>query len=784
MQIKRKSMMILLLVLLCASSIYPTVSNVTAQEEIEQPKELTVIHAEGWSGPSAHFNPITFWQAASYLFQLTYESLAYYDELTDQYKPWLAEEWGWIDDYTFEIRLRPEPHWWDGTPVTAEDVVFSLETHANPKYSGVLTATFEMIDSISAIDERTIRIVVKKGYERFLRIEFDILTKPIFQKARWSKLMEEYEDITEYPNTDFDEMVASGPYRPVATGAKMDRYVRVENWWGEEIGWHCAPKYDILIYAGSDAKSADLWRTGVLTVCQQCISEGFVDLVKSDPYKGCWDEEAETAARMLGGMNIGYNLIPNYKNPLFRERWLRLALAYAINYKHMGPSALASATPHSPSLIHPYTSGVDQYINYEVIEESFETEDWDGVPVIKYDPELAIKILSEHCNGSVEEGWTYNGKKLGGWTILAVSGWGDCMTQAEMAANYWKEIGIDAEPVFLSYSVWESRVKNFDYDWYCGFNSITPGSAAAVRQLTNLLTVSSKAGYSVWTTPVTFPDFFPEEYEQIKPLIDEMWHLPYGSEESIKLAKKIQEIYVPLLIFIPCFASSNWWRWTTTEWVNFHTKTHPYEHSLSGSGPELFLMLKHIQPRCIELVDFSISPTTVEAGKSATASVTLRNTGEYAHEYKVEITLGPPRMPPPDPIAWKIVTVPAGKTMTVTIPIEIDEPGTYMLTVDNWRVGDTENEPGDPISKNLTVTEALSSEEVMAQIDKAISLIEEVRSLAESAKASAEEAKTIALEAKAAAETATPTWMIGASTIIAIVISIIASYVIFRSRSQ
>ena len=38
---------------------------------------------------------------------LVYETLFGYDPLTNQHKPWLAEEGRWISDNVYEVKLRP-----------------------------------------------------------------------------------------------------------------------------------------------------------------------------------------------------------------------------------------------------------------------------------------------------------------------------------------------------------------------------------------------------------------------------------------------------------------------------------------------------------------------------------------------------------------------------------------------------------------------------------------------------------------------------------------------------
>ena len=49
----------------------------------------------------------------------------------DQLVPALAESWKAVDDKTWEFKLRKGVKWHDGTPFTADDVVFTLERAPN-----------------------------------------------------------------------------------------------------------------------------------------------------------------------------------------------------------------------------------------------------------------------------------------------------------------------------------------------------------------------------------------------------------------------------------------------------------------------------------------------------------------------------------------------------------------------------------------------------------------------------------------------------------------------------
>ena len=79
--------------------------------------------------------------------------------------PALAESWSAsADGMTYEFTLRPGTLFHDGTPVTAEDVVFSFE-----RYRGVSHAAMkERVSAVEIVGERTIRFKMKAPWPDFI----------------------------------------------------------------------------------------------------------------------------------------------------------------------------------------------------------------------------------------------------------------------------------------------------------------------------------------------------------------------------------------------------------------------------------------------------------------------------------------------------------------------------------------------------------------------------------------------------------------------------------------
>jgi len=82
--------------------------------------------------------------------------------------PKLAEKWDISPDgLTYTFTLTDKAMWWDGKPVTAEDVKFTIETALRPE-SRSSTEGLDTIASVDAPDARTVKIVLKRLVPMFL----------------------------------------------------------------------------------------------------------------------------------------------------------------------------------------------------------------------------------------------------------------------------------------------------------------------------------------------------------------------------------------------------------------------------------------------------------------------------------------------------------------------------------------------------------------------------------------------------------------------------------------
>lgn len=155
--------------------------------------------------------PPLVWQSVGRDIQdLVYERLAVLDPAgapTDPaaYHPALAVRWERVDSVTLRFRLRPGARWQDGTPVRAEDVVFSFEAHQDPALDAVALGSIEGIRA-EAEDSETVRLTFAESrpdqlYDATYHVR-------IFPRHVWDTIPHE-----RWGGRDPSLLIGSGPYR-------------------------------------------------------------------------------------------------------------------------------------------------------------------------------------------------------------------------------------------------------------------------------------------------------------------------------------------------------------------------------------------------------------------------------------------------------------------------------------------------------------------------------------------------------------------------------------------
>ena len=140
---------------------------VTEEVMVEAPEEpsaeavtydrATTLYTTGtaWAPPS-DWNPVTNWDYSTGTIGYLYEPLFLYDPIANEMIPWLAESGEWIDEDTYEVKVREGMSWSDGEPITAADVKLTFEL--GQKFAAVpYSQLWEWLDSIEEVDDYTLQ---------------------------------------------------------------------------------------------------------------------------------------------------------------------------------------------------------------------------------------------------------------------------------------------------------------------------------------------------------------------------------------------------------------------------------------------------------------------------------------------------------------------------------------------------------------------------------------------------------------------------------------------------
>ncbi len=136
--------------------------------------------------------------------RLVYSGLYTYDE-SGNIIPDLAEAMPEIDETRkiYTIKLRPNAQWHNNVFVTAEDVVYTIQSIQNEEYSSPRRSEW-LSTTVEKVDNQTVKFILQDASAPFIHN----LTVPIISKTAWSKISP-----SDFPMSDANiEAIGSGPY--------------------------------------------------------------------------------------------------------------------------------------------------------------------------------------------------------------------------------------------------------------------------------------------------------------------------------------------------------------------------------------------------------------------------------------------------------------------------------------------------------------------------------------------------------------------------------------------
>src|SRR6476659_8388803 len=91
-----------------------------------------------------------------------WDGLVYRNPDTFKLEPLLATEWKTPDPTTIDFTLRPNVKFHDGSPFTADDVVYTLNLIADPNSKVSTPANYALLDKAEKTGDLSVRVKLKR----------------------------------------------------------------------------------------------------------------------------------------------------------------------------------------------------------------------------------------------------------------------------------------------------------------------------------------------------------------------------------------------------------------------------------------------------------------------------------------------------------------------------------------------------------------------------------------------------------------------------------------------
>ncbi|MDP4088969.1 MAG: ABC transporter substrate-binding protein [Bacillota bacterium] len=392
---------------------------------------------------------------------ICYETLYMYNMLDGKIYPLLADgQPTWNDARTtLTVKINKDAKWWDGTPVTANDVVYTFDTHV--KYKSPAGSDYsQYIASVKASDDSTVVFTAKLGSDgkaiNPLKVLEYLPRQFVMQKAYIQKVEQKTGgDETKMKTDKMDDFVGSGPYKPMFYNDQKVVFQRYDNYWGKAAslwGKLPVPKYIAQNMFKDNAAGDVALKNGEVDVSQQFISnvQGMISGGKISTYLP--NAPYYVAATMP---TAWFNL----EKPGLDQIAVRKAIALAVDYDQILKSAMSGEAPSFKdvprSIMNP-TPAEQALVDMGALKSL----QWTG-----NDIEGAKKLLDDagikDTNGDgIRE---YKGQKLS-FKAECPNGWSDWNATLEIVAAAGKAIGIDISTYFPDANTYYNDLSNQKFD--------------------------------------------------------------------------------------------------------------------------------------------------------------------------------------------------------------------------------------------------------------------------------------------------------------------------------
>lgn len=404
-------------------------------------------YIEGVQGQPLHINPIiaSVNPVDEDLSLLIYSSLFRYNE-EGKLEQDLASNWERSDDGTvYTIKLKPEARWHDDKPLTAEDVLFTLNLIRNPAFGSVLRGNWEGTE-IKKLDDNTIEFRLKKPFVPFLHN----LTFGILPKHLWENITSEKFALAELNRN------------PIGSGMYIFK----------EMKKNKEGKIMAITLQANDKYYRERPKLRQITFQFYSSQEEIIEAYKKDELNGISYLESNQLQNLIEQKNLKIYEIPTtriyavffnaFKSPIAADKEVRRALNLSVNKDEVIKEVLSGKgivvnTPLLPGMLG-FNQGLNHYeYDIEKAKKILDDAGW---------KKMSEKDLKKIKEGEGMENVLYNEKNKNFLSLtLSVPDYPDLMKAADLIKKEWEKIGMKVDLDILDTSeTLQNKISGRNYE--------------------------------------------------------------------------------------------------------------------------------------------------------------------------------------------------------------------------------------------------------------------------------------------------------------------------------
>ena len=375
------------------------------------------VYTEGLVGSLGRLNPLLDWNNAAdrSVDRLLFTGLVRFDERGLPQAD-LAEAWGVAQDGTvYNFSIRQNAVWHDGTPVTSDDVIFTIDRmkSAGSFYPQDIKDLWDKIE-VTKLSDKVLKFTLPEPFVPFMDyLTFGVLPKHLLETVSPEGM----------PDAEFNiNPVGSGPYRfdhlIVDNGQIRGVVLTVSDTYYGSMPFI---EQVVFRYYESSADAMDAYQQGDVLSASQ-ITADVLSTALEEPSLSVYTSRLPQISFVLFNLN-------NAEVPFLQDAKVRRALMLAIN---------------RPYLINTFLQGQAIIADGPILPGSWAYHD--GLERIEYDPQGAVNLLKGEGYVIPPEGGEVRAKEgtLLSFTMLHPDD--EIHTQiAQTLREAWAGIGVQVE---------------------------------------------------------------------------------------------------------------------------------------------------------------------------------------------------------------------------------------------------------------------------------------------------------------------------------------------------